>query len=68
MPKWRALNANGIGCYTRFYFLPNAIIREFAGVFVMNKKRHFIIISLITVFFIIQALFAAGGILKWRMI
>ncbi|TSO27008.1 YdcF family protein [Lactobacillus sp. LL6] len=66
--KMAGLNANGIGCYTRFYFLPNAIIREFAGVFVMNKKRHFIIISLITVFFIIQALFAAGGILKWRMI
>lgn len=62
------LHANGIGCYTRFYFLPNAVIREFAGVFVMNKKRHFIIMSLIVLFFIIQAIIVAIGAVKWRMI
>ncbi|MBA1393457.1 YdcF family protein, partial [Lactobacillus sp. XV13L] len=26
--KATGLNANGVGCYTRFYFLPNAIVRE----------------------------------------
>lgn len=62
------LHANGVGCYTRFYFLPNAIIREFAGVFIINKKRHFIAMSLIVIFFIIQAIIVALGIVKWRMI
>ncbi|KRN41770.1 hypothetical protein FC77_GL001395 [Lactobacillus acetotolerans DSM 20749 = JCM 3825] len=62
------LNANGIGCYTRFYFLPNAIIREFAGVFVMHKKRHFIFMGLILFFFIIQAILVAIGATKYRMI
>ena len=33
--KKAGLRANGVGSYTRFYFLPNAIIREFAGIFVM---------------------------------
>lgn len=59
--KMAGLNANGIGCYTRPYFLPNAIIREFAGVFVMHKKRHFVIIGLIFAFCIIQAIFVALG-------
>ena len=46
---------------TRFYFLPNATIREFAGVFIMHKKRHFVIIGLIEILFIIQAIFAVLG-------
>lgn len=62
------LHANGIGCYTRFYFLPNAVIREFAGVFVMNKKRHFIIMSLIVLFFIIEAIIVAISGNKWQII
>lgn len=66
--KMANLNANGIGCYTRFYFLPNAIIREFAGVFVMHKKRHFIFMGLILFFFIIQAILVAIGATKYRMI
>lgn len=66
--KMVGLHANGIGCYTRFYFLPNAIIREFAGVFVMNKKRHFVIMGLIVLFFLIQAIIVALGAVKWRMI
>lgn len=53
--KATGLNANGVGCYTRFYFLPNAIMREFAGILLINKKRHLIIIALITVLFIIFA-------------
>lgn len=62
------LNANGVGCYTRPYFLPNAIIREFAGVFVMHKKRHFTIIILITIFFLIQALLILFGFAKGQVI
>ena len=55
------LKANGIGSTTRFYFLPNATIREFAGVFIMHKKRHFVIIGLIAILFIVQAVFALLG-------
>lgn len=55
--KMAGLHANGIGCYTRFYFLPNAVIREFAGVFVMHKKRHFAVIGLIWIICILQATF-----------
>lgn len=65
--KLAGLRANGIGCYTRFYFLPNAVLREFAGVFVMHKKRHFVIIGIILAFFIVQALLIALGLEKWRM-
>lgn len=46
------LHANGVGATTRFYFLPNAIIREFAGTFIIHKKRHLIIIASIVVIII----------------
>ena len=59
--KMAHLKANGVGATTRFYFLPNATIREFAGVFIMHKKRHFVIIGLIEILFIIQAIFAVLG-------
>lgn len=58
------LNANGVGSYTRFYFLPNAIVREFAGILVMNKKRHLIMIALILAVFILLALLTAMGLVK----
>ncbi|WEV70845.1 YdcF family protein [Lactobacillus sp. ESL0785] len=61
--KSAGLNANGIGCYTRFYFLPNAIVREFAGIFVMNKKRHLTIISLILILFVIASILTAMGVI-----
>lgn len=66
--KMANLRANGVGATTRFYFLPNAIIREFAGTFVMHKKRHFVIIGLIAIFFIAQAIIILLGANKWRMI
>lgn len=50
------LKANGVGAFTRFYYLPNATIREFAGVFIMHKQRHLIIMGLIVLFFVIQAI------------
>lgn len=57
LAKEAGLKANGIGAKTRFYFLPNAILREFAAVFMMNKKRHFIIIGTIIILSILSALF-----------
>lgn len=66
--KMAKLKANGVGSYTRFYFIPNAVIREFAGVFIMHKKRHAIVISLIIVFFIVQAILIGLGLEKWYMI
>lgn len=65
--KMANLNANGVGSYTRFYFLPNAIIREFAGVFVMHKKRHAVVIGLIVLFCLIQAFLVAIGAEKLQM-
>ncbi|MBP2058323.1 uncharacterized SAM-binding protein YcdF (DUF218 family) [Lactobacillus colini] len=50
------LHANGVGSTTRLYYLPNATIREFAGVFMMRKKRHFFIIAIIAIIFILRAL------------
>jgi len=46
--KMAGIAANGVGAPTRLYFLPNALIREFVAILLMNKKRHLIIISLIT--------------------
>ena len=45
--KRAGLDANGIGSYTRPYYLPNAVLREFAGMFVMNRLRHFTVMALI---------------------
>ena len=61
--KAAGLNANGVGCYTRFYFLPNAIVREFAAVLLLKKKRHIVAILLIILFFIIYALFDLTGLI-----
>lgn len=47
--KQAGLKANGIGAHTAFYFLPNATIREFAAVFLMNKKRHAISLGILCI-------------------
>lgn len=60
--KKAGLNANGVGAYTRFYFLPNAIVREFAAILVINKKRHLVIILLIFILFVIYALLQLTGL------
>lgn len=54
--KMAHLHANGVGATTRLYFLPNATIREFAGTFIIHKKRHLVIITSIATIFIIQAI------------
>ncbi|GBG04872.1 hypothetical protein LrDSM24759_07860 [Lactobacillus rodentium] len=66
--KLAHLHANGVGATTRLYFLPNAIIREFAGTFIMHKKRHFFIIGLIALIFIIQAIVISFGWAKYRIL
>lgn len=66
--KLAGLRANGVGATTRLYFLPNAIIREFAGTFIMHKKRHMTVIGLIIIFFIIQIIIIFLGADKYRMI
>jgi uncharacterized SAM-binding protein YcdF (DUF218 family) len=53
------LAANGVGAHTRFYYLPNAMIREFGALVVMNKKRHLIMIGLIVAFCVGRAIFTA---------
>lgn len=47
--RMAGLPANGIGSKTRLYFLPNALIREFVAVLVMNKKRHVWTLGLVLV-------------------
>ncbi|WP_195236896.1 YdcF family protein [Romboutsia sp. 1001285H_161024_C4] len=50
------LKSDGIGAKTALYFIPNALIREYIAIVVMNKKRHFIVISFILICSFILAL------------
>lgn len=36
------LSANGVGAATSFYFLPNAVIREYLAFVVIHKRRHIV--------------------------
>lgn len=54
LAKKANLSANGVGAPTRLYYLPNALLREFAAIFVLNKKRHIIVISLLTLISVIS--------------
>ncbi|QNQ84392.1 YdcF family protein [Lactobacillus sp. PV037] len=58
------LHANGVGAPTRLYYLPNAIIREFVGIFVMHKQRHFVIMGVITLIFVLLAILSGIGYIK----
>ncbi|MBD5429436.1 YdcF family protein [Lactobacillus sp.] len=62
--KQAHLHANGVGSTTRFYYLPNATIREFVGVFMMRKKRHLFIIGVIAIIFIVRAILIGVGYIK----
>ena len=46
--KKAGLKARGVGSKTAFYFLPNAIIREFIAITVHYQKNHFIFVGLIS--------------------
>ena len=50
------LKADGNGSKTAFYYLPNAILREFVGVMSMHKRRHLIMLALIVLFGIFQGI------------
>ncbi|EPY7703356.1 MULTISPECIES: YdcF family protein [Bacillus cereus group] len=54
------LNSQGIGSKTAFYYWPNAMIREYIAIFVMNRVRHSIVIAIIMGFSIL-----ATGINYW---
>lgn len=49
------LKADGIGAKTAFYYLPNAFLREFAAVILLNKKLHFIVCGVLTFFVVLTA-------------
>lgn len=53
------LKAYGIGVPTPFYYLPNAVIREYLALFVMHKRFHIIMFILI---FLIAVL---NGVITW---
>ncbi|MBY6811461.1 YdcF family protein [Clostridium botulinum] len=50
------LKSQGIGSKTAFYFLPNAMIREYIAFVVMYKKRHVVITSLILIMSILLSI------------
>ena len=53
------MKAKGMGCRTKFYFFPNAFLREFIGLLVEEKLLH------ITAVVIISALYSCLGVLSW---
>lgn len=59
------LKADGLGAKTAFYFLPNAFLREFIAILVINKKRHIIFCGFITLCMI--ALAVVGFIIEKKL-
>lgn len=53
--RMAGLPAEGIGSKTAKYFLPNAILREFIAITVMNKKRHMAFAAMVLTVLIILA-------------
>lgn len=51
------LKTAGIGSKTAAYFLPNAMIREYMALLIMNKKRHLTITLLFLIFGLLLTLF-----------
>ncbi|MGX4645509.1 YdcF family protein [Holzapfeliella sp. JNUCC 80] len=47
---------NGLGAKTRFFFVPNAIIREYIAVLLAHRNFHTIVIILLVIFSIIKSL------------
>ncbi|WP_056988704.1 YdcF family protein [Lacticaseibacillus camelliae] len=54
------LKANGVGAATSFYYLPNAVIREYLAFVVLHKRRHIIAGVLIT---LLAAAVASAGLI-----
>ncbi|SJZ84866.1 DUF218 domain-containing protein [Pilibacter termitis] len=53
------MKSDGLGSKTARYYLPNAFIREFIAIVLINKKRHLIINALIVLFLIANAVLKA---------
>lgn len=49
------LKIDGIGSKTARYYLPNAFLREFIAVALMNKRLHLLVCGLITIGYIVLA-------------
>ncbi|ASN61041.1 hypothetical protein CG419_09085 [Latilactobacillus curvatus] len=47
------LNADGIGAKTAFYFLPNAILREYVAILLLKKKQHTVVLALISLIMLV---------------
>lgn len=45
-------NARGISAKTKWYFFPNAFLREFVGLIVDEWKKHFLVIMMLVLFFV----------------
>lgn len=45
--RMAGLSSQGIGAKTAFYYWPNAMLREYIAVVVMNKKRHAIVVGIV---------------------
>jgi len=65
--KSAGIAANGVGAKTKFYFLPNALIREFIAVFLMNKRRHIIVMSLIFILIVLLTFVSVYNGMQPRM-
>jgi len=50
------LNSQGIGSKTAFYYWPNAMIREYVAIVVLERKRHMKMIGPIVIISILLAL------------
>ena len=50
-------NARSISAKTKWYFFPNAFLREFVGLIVDEWKKHFLVIVMLVMFFIAVNLF-----------
>lgn len=50
------LPAEGIGCKTAFYYLPNATLREFAAILLMHKRVHMILLSIVAMYSLLSTL------------
>ena len=53
LARYFGFEYQGLGGKTPLYFIPNALVREFVAVLVMNRKRHAITLGTINLFVII---------------
>ncbi|MEE0857753.1 MAG: YdcF family protein [Ruminococcus sp.] len=53
-------NMRGISAKTKWYFFPNAFLREFVGLVVEEKKKHILILTVLTVITALLSIFTVG--------